>query len=240
MSDITANLVGVRRARVGSRNSTKLARISDRLTACYGAPRLGNYRDPIKEIFYILLSARTTERLYKQAHRSLWSRYPGIDSLSRARVSGVKKCVAIAGLGSKRANQVVSIAKRIVSDFGTNPVRRLRQMPPEEVYRYLTSLPGIGPKSALCILMCSFDQDVFPVDINVQRVLERVGIVPKGLKHYEAQRLVPRYAPNGKCFNLHVGLVEHGRRVCVPGTPKCSSCVLLDLCAFGIRKVKSR
>jgi endonuclease III len=233
LSQLTSNLLGQRQVRPEAKWPHVLALVADRLVATYGTPTLGNFRDPVKEIFYILLSARTNERLYKPAHRRLSQRFPEIEQLANARIHRVLECVRGAGLGVKRAKQVVGIANRLLVDLGRNPQRQLRRMTAAEAYRYLTHLPGVGPKSAFCVMLCSLDHDVFPVDVNVQRVLERLGTLRKGLKHYQAQMIAPKFVPPGRSKELHVGLVEHGRRICVPRRPKCHTCILVDLCRHG-------
>ena len=212
---------------------TRLSLATERLVASYGTPTLGNFRNPVKEIFYILLSARTTENLYQKAHSSLFKRFPTTAKLANANASDVEQCVAVAGFGAKRAAHAIQIAKQLLSELGARPDVRLRHLSPDQAFTYLTHLSGVGPKSALCVMMCSLDHDVFPVDINVQRVFERLGILKKNLPHYRAQQLAPRFVPDGVSKRLHVGLVEHGRQVCVPRTPKCGSCMLLDMCRFG-------
>ena len=218
----------------------RLTEITSRLVAAYGRPSLGNYRDPVKEIFYILLSARTTELLYQRAHRRLFSKFPSVVKLAGASVEKVMKCIDRAGLGRKRAAQVVNTAKRLVADFGPRPQSRLREMPLARCFAYLSNLPGLGPKSSLCIMMYSLDFDVFPVDVNVQRIAERVGVISKGLKHYQAQKLLPRFIPNSCGKDLHVALVAHGRTVCLPLRPKCMDCVIADLCRTGQRFLRKK
>jgi len=213
----------------------RLTEITSRLVEAYGRPSLGNYRDPVKEIFYILLSARTTELLYQRAHRRLFSEFPTVVELAGAGVDKVMKCIDRAGLGRKRAVQVVCTAKRLVADFGPRPQSNLRAMSLTDCFAYLSHLPGLGPKSSLCIMMYSLDFDVFPVDVNVQRIAERIGVIPKGLKHYQAQKLLPRFIPNSFGKDLHVALVAHGRAVCLPLRPKCMDCVIADLCRTGRR-----
>ncbi len=218
----------------------RMSVIADRLVGVYGRPTLGNYRDPVKEIFYILLSARTTESLYRSAHRRLFDRYPNVSKLAEASLDEVTKCIDRAGLGQKRAGQVLATAKKLVADFGGHPQTAIRRMTASQCFDYLTSLPGLGPKSSLCVMMYSHDFDVFPVDINVQRVSERIGIIPKGLKHYQAQERLPKVVPSGRGKELHVALVVHGRRVCLPVRPKCNECVIADLCRYGRRRLKDR
>jgi endonuclease III len=109
----------------------------------------------------------------------------------------------------------------------------------EEAYQYLVGLPGVGPKSALCVLMYSLDADVFPVDANIQRVLCRMGAISPNAKHYVAQERLPAYIPNGESRTLHVALLTHGRRVCRPRAPKCSECVLMHLCKMGRKQMSA-
>ena len=220
-----------------SRNAKRwrglLVEVTERLVRQHGTPTLGNYRDPVREIFYIMLSARTTEVLYRRAHGALLRRFPKLEQLAAARLSDVYACIAVAGLGTKRAVQVRDIAAKLVADFPRQPSAALRRMSPRDAFDYLTALPGMGPKSALCVMMYSLDHDVFPVDVHVGRIIRRLGIGRTLVKHYQAQRRLPVFVPDGKSKELHVALVAHGRTFCLPSRPKCSECPLNDLCRFG-------
>lgn len=231
------HLLRARSPRNRQRWQTIFSAVCDRLVRAYGRPTLGNYRDPVREMLYILLSAKTTERLYRRAYRAMKASFPHLHDLARASVDEIEPCIRGAGLSRKRAKQVKGIAERLLRDFGDNPAPMLRKLEAEQVFRYLVSLPGVGPKSAFCIMAMSLDADVFAVDANVHRVARRLGALPSRLKHYEAQNRLPALIPNGRSRDLHVGLVVHGRQVCVPRNPKCSSCVLLDLCDFGNKRI---
>lgn len=210
-----------------------LSNVADRLVRRYGTPRLGNFKDPVKEVFYILLSARTSEVLYVRAFDALFGRYPMLEQLARANREAILKCVGGAGLGRKRSDQVIEVAKKLVDDFGKDANAKLRAMSPAEVFSYLTALPGVGPKSALCVMMWSLEVDVFPVDVNVQRIAARIGVISEGLKHYQAQQLLPKFVPEGRSRELHTVFMVHGRETCVPGVPKCGNCEIADLCRTG-------
>lgn len=106
-------------------------------------------------------------------------------------------------------------------------------MDPEIAFSTIAALPGMGPKSALCVLMYSFKLDAFPVDVNVQRIAERMGIISPNLKHYQAQRKLALVVPEGMSTVLHVGMVVHGRKVCLPRNPKCNHCKIRTMCRFG-------
>lgn len=231
--NLTTGLVPAGNARARTSHKALLGRVNRHLVNLYGTPTLGNFRDPIKEIFYILLSARTTDALYRRAHRQLFSQFGDLGALVDGDVRTVERCVRGAGLGQKRASQIVQIARRLSVDLAPSPRGALRKLDAHRAYAYLTSLPGLGPKSALCVMMYSLDFDVFPVDINVQRIFERLGVLPAGLKHYRAQAIAPASVPRGLAKTLHIGLVVHGRRICTPLNPRCDECTLVTLCRHG-------
>jgi endonuclease III len=241
MSQLTVELLAGSRPRPRSSPwPQRFAVVADRLVAAYGLPSLGNLRDPVREIFYIVLSARTTDGQYRQTYRALRSRFPHLADLAAAPLREVRPCIAGGGLVNKRGGQLRRLAATLLSKLGRNPSRRLAEMSAREAYRFLTSLPGLGPKSALCVMMYSLDLDAFPVDVNVQRVACRLGAIPAGLKHYQAQQRLPALIPEGRSKELHIGLVVHGRTVCLPRNPRCESCILWDLCKFGKKKIGNR
>lgn len=241
MSKLTVRLVpGARPRPRSSRWPQRLAVVADRLVAAYGTPMLGNFRDPVQEIFYIVLSAKTTDAQYRKTHSALRAAFPALPDLAKARVTAILRCIVGGGLANKRAVQVKRIAARLLADLGTDPSARLCAMTAEEAFNYMTGLPGMGPKSALCVMMCSLDFDVFPVDANVARATERMGAIPAGLKHYQAQQRLPALVPEGRCKELHVGLLVHGRTTCLPRRPRCDSCVIRDMCKFGKKMLGNR
>lgn len=233
MTKTTTLLLETRGGRCDVRWQETFRHIHKELLATHGVPSLGNQRDPAKEILYIVLSAKTTDALYRRAYKSLWSRFDSIAALSEANVSDIEACVECAGFGRKRAQQIKTICNRLVEDFGRSSSRYLRRMSAKEVYSYLVGLPGVGPKSAFCVMMCSLEHDVFPVDVNVYRVARRLGAIQPGLKHYEAQQKLPHRVPDGLAKELHVGLVVHGREVCKPRKPLCNQCVIRVHCRYG-------
>ena len=233
MSLLTSTLIGSTHVSHDATNWRRRFRaIERRLVAAYGLPRLGNFRDPVREVFYIVLSARTTDKQYRETERRLHAAFPTLAELAAGRIDRIRRCITSGGLANRRAAQVKRIAKRIISELGNKPAARLKAMSSNEAFEFLTSLPGVGPKSALCVMMYSLDHDVFPVDVNVHRIAERLGALPAGLKHYEAQAQLPAAIPSGASKALHIGLVVHGRQICKPLRQKCDVCFLRRFCDY--------
>ena len=214
--------------------------IANRLVKAYGVPLLGNLEDPVQEIFYIVLSAKTSDSQYRRTHALLMKRFPSLLSMVKARIPAIVGCIVGGGLANKKATQVKRIAARLTKDLGSDPAKALRGMNAREAFDYLIGLPGLGPKSALCVMMCSLNFDVFPVDVNVSRIAHRIGVVRPGMKHYNYTQMLPAVVPAGRSKELHVGLVVHGRTVCLPRKPMCDRCFLSDLCKFGKRRLRGK
>jgi endonuclease III len=237
MSSLSARILCVKR---NSRSKWPViwAKIADRLVADYGVPSLGNFRNPVKENFYILLSAKTTDAQYRATHKALIRAFPTLETLAASKVEPVRACIELGGLAATRSVQIIKLAKALLKVGLPNPSRYLRSLDEDSAFAFLVSLPGVGPKSAFCIMMYSLDMDVFPVDVNVIRIAGRLGAIPKGLDHTKSQKALARIAPEGRSKELHIGLVVHGREVCMPRTPKCGECSLVDLCATGRKRMR--
>jgi len=94
---------------------------------------------------------------------------------------------------------------------------------------------GVGPKTALCVLMFALGMPVFPVDTHIFRITRRLGLLPDGISPQRAHEiLTPLIAP-GDRYEMHLLLIAHGRRICLARDPKCSRCPLLSLCEFAER-----
>ena len=210
MSALTGELLGCGRTRRRPSVWTKrFAAVADRLVAAHGIPALGNFRDRVREIFYILLSAKTTDNQYRRTFQALAARFPSLSDLAAAEVADILSCIASGEVANKKASQIQRTAAALLS--------------------------AAGPKPALCVMMYSLDADVFPVDVNVQRIAARMGAIPRGLKHYQAQQQLPPLVPAGRSRELHIAMVVHGRTTCLPRKPRCESCGIVEFCRYGRR-----
>jgi endonuclease-3 len=101
----------------------------------------------------------------------------------------------------------------------------------DEVIEELTTLNGVGFKTASCVLLFSMGRDVFPVDTHIHRICNRLGIVQTKTPEatYEEMKTM---VPKGKGYSLHTNLIRFGRKVCRSANPACNICPLYDECAF--------
>jgi DNA (cytosine-5)-methyltransferase 1 len=221
-----------------------LERIDELLEATYRSGDLGNVDDPLAETVYILLSKQTREPVYRRVYTDLRARYPRWLDVLDARDGELEQLIAPAGLQRQRTSQLKEVLAAVASancEHGIGPwadspgdltLDFLRDFDADEAERFLTSLPGIGPKSARCVLAYALERPAFAVDTHVHRIFLRLGLLQSnGRKrdHDPFQNAVP--APLRK--RLHINLVHHGRSVCRTQNAKCAECVLVSFCGHG-------
>lgn len=225
-----------------------VARIDELLEACYRSADLGNLDDPLAETVFILISQQTRDQVYRRVFGQLRESFPRWSDARRAPVSELEAVLRPAGFHRRRASQLkallsavdVSNAERLVGPYATPPgdlsLDFLREYSDGDAERFLKGLPGIGPKSARCILAYSLERPAFPVDTHVHRIIERLRLAPsqgRKLDHDPFQEIVPRRVRK----RLHVNLVHHGRAICRSTKEKCGECILISFCEQGRARV---
>ena len=203
------------------------------LRARFGQPRHGNKSNPLNELFYILLSLQTTEINCRRSYQALRKAFPRWSMLLRASASQIRGPINFAGLGRQRARKIADIARTLYRQRGRLSLSQVKRMSSEEAEVYLTSLPGVGKKTARCILMYSLNRQVFPLDTHCARILKRLGFfVPNGSLRKcedEIQNLIPADIR----YSLHVTMIDLGRRICTNRNPQCRICPLQAICPTG-------
>jgi len=208
-----------------------LWRKTDRRLAVYGNNRHGNRDDPLDELIFIILSAQTESYLYRETFKALSEAFPRWERLLDAPNEEIVDLIRRGGLARKKTAQIKGALYKIMADKGNLSLDFLNTLSNAEVMRYLTTLPGVGIKSAACIMMYSLSRKVFPVDTHAWRISRRLSVTPPIAKPSDAQeRDLERSIPPRLRYRLHVNLVSHGQQTCTTYWPKCNDCVLADIC----------
>jgi len=163
-----------------------VSRAALRLAASYPEDDLGNPKDPLDDLFYILLSGQTDEAHYQSTYRALMAAFPGWKGLASAEVRTIAKVIKGGGLARQKAAYLKGIARRIEADWGRPTLAHLRELSDADAEAYLTGLPGVGIKTARCVLMYALCRPVFPADVNCLRVMERLGWLEWGGRRAES------------------------------------------------------
>ena len=147
--------------------------------------------------------------------------------------SDLAKVISDAGLVNQKAPRFITIARKLKSDFGRVTLAPLTSCNDQEVEAYLTSLPGVGTKTAKCVMMYTMDRAVLPVDTHVARVATRLGLLdaatPPRNQHAALEAVIVRKDR----YDFHVNGIAHGRALCRARSPKCDVCQLRSLCSMG-------
>jgi endonuclease III len=209
----------------------RAARVARRLSREYGSPNLNNKADPFDELVFIILSQMTTGPSYERVYDRVRARFNSWNELLLVPPGELVSLIADAGLSRQKAPRLIAIARRLQRDFEEVSLRRLEGATDRVAESYLLSLPGVGVKTAKCVMMYALGRRVLPVDTHVRRVARRLGLVGDSTgasAHLELERAV---RPSLR-YGFHVNALVHGRRVCRARRPLCSECVLNDMCAF--------
>jgi endonuclease III len=193
--------------------------------------------NPLRELIFIICSVQTNEMLYRSTYTKLMSAFPRFGQLANATEDEIAATIAHGGLSRQKARTIRRILARLQSDFGSLTLRPLREKGNAECEGYLESLPGVGRKTARCVMMYSLRREVFPVDSNCWRICRRLGWVratrpDKSCSPRDMDRAQAGIPPELR-FSLHVNLVSHGRECCMPSLPACESCSIREFCKTG-------
>jgi endonuclease-3 len=189
----------------------------------------------IDELVVTVLSQHTSDINRDRAFAGLKERFVTWDEVLHAPREELADSIRRGGIADVKAGRIKAILAEIEEREGSLSLDRLHELNDKAVERYLVGLPGVGPKTAACVLVFSMGREAFPIDTHVFRIARRLGwIGPKATAETAHRELTPRI-PGEIRYELHVEFIEHGRRVCKPNLPLCSECVLLDLCESGPR-----
>jgi endonuclease-3 len=214
----------------------RLRTIRDRLRREYGRPVLRAHRAPIDELILTVLSQNTNDRNRDVAWARLRERFPAWDAVREAPVAEIEDAIRPGGLAPTKAVRI----KRILEALGEDELCWLEDAPLEEARDYLCDLPGVGRKTAACVLLFSFGRPEVPVDTHVYRVASRLGLIRPGASFDEAHDEMLRLVAPEDAYEIHVLLIRHGRRTCIAREPRCAECALRRMCPEGRRRLRRR
>jgi endonuclease III len=213
----------------------RLRRIVDRLASEYGRPVLRPHEAPVDELVLTVLSQNTNDRNRDVAYGRLRERFPSWEAVREAPVEEIEDAIRPGGLAPTKSGRIVQILDAI----GDDDLLHLADDPLDEARAELCALPGVGRKTAACVLLFSFGRPDVPVDTHVYRVGGRLGLWPERAPleraHDELLRLC---GDDGQfAYETHVLLIRHGRRTCSARSPLCGECPLRRMCPEGRRRL---
>jgi len=212
-----------------------IAEIIDLLRKQHGPPQHRPQRDPLFELIAAILSQNTSDANSERAFDDLVTTLGTWNSVMQADVDDIAAAISAGGLNRVKAPRIKAILELVQNQRGSLDLRFLKTMPLAEARDWLESLPGVGPKTAACVLLFSLGRPALPVDTHVYRVSRRLGLIGKNVSPDGAHRVLQEKVPPDMVYEFHMNMVKHGRRVCRAQHPLCDECLLKEGCESGKR-----
>ena len=178
--------------------------------------------DPFKILIGTILSARTRDEVTTAVIKALFSRFKNPDELSRANLSDIKKLIQKIGFYNVKAARLKEVSQLIIKKYNGEVPSNLDD---------LLTLPGVGRKTANCVLVYGFKKAAIPVDIHVHRISNRLGIV-NTKNPEETENVLQKSIDKKYWIRVNETFVMFGQNICLPIKPKCNVCQLTKMCKY--------
>jgi endonuclease III len=213
--------------------------IRDRLRLVYGVPLAKPHGHPIAELVLTVLSQSTNDRNRDVAYLALRERFATWEEVRDAPVDEIEAAIRPGGISKVKSARIKAILVAITETApdhasalpeGPLSLDWLPELSVPEAQAYLTSLPGVGRKTAACVLLFALGMRDVPVDTHVSRVGTRLALFRPGAPFDEMHDEMLELTPPGEELELHLNLLRHGRRTCYARRPACADCALQRMC----------
>jgi len=221
--------------------STHLERIYHLLTATYGEPKLIPDNDALGGLIGTILSQHTSDINSERAYQQLIATFPTWEEVRDAPTFQVAEAIRSGGLANIKALRLQDVLHTLTEQqheagqsgsLAAYLYNKLTSCSPEDAWHCLCRLPGVGPKTAACVLLFDLGLPVMPIDTHVWRVSRRLGLIGSKVGADQAHEIFAKITPPEWVYLLHVNLIRHGRQICHAQRPECTQCTLYRECAY--------
>ena len=211
----------------------RLRRVFQILGKQYGIPKWKRSRPAIDSLILTILSQNTNDKNSTEGFRRLRAAFPDWAAVEKAHWRTVAAAIRTSGLANVKSRRIRKILRRIREQHGSHSLEFLKQWNTTTARDYLLAIPGVGPKTAACVLLFAFGKPVFPVDTHIHRVTKRLGLIAPKTTAQQAHEKLQAITPDQWTYPLHMLIIRHGREICHARKPLCKRCPLLPLCPHG-------
>jgi endonuclease-3 len=196
----------------------------------YGPRERQSDRDPIDVLIGTILSQNTSDANSGRAFASLKASFDSWEAVASAPAEHIARIIQSGGLSQIKAVRIKQVLEQIEKEQGRISLDSLKAMDMAEAEDYLMHLPGVGHKTASCVLLFSLGKPSLPVDTHVFRVAKRLGLIDSRVSVEKAHSLLQEQIPHSKVYQFHIHMIEHGRQICHARQPRCNKCILRSVC----------
>jgi endonuclease-3 len=200
------------------------------LSSEYGKRKWRPRQSPMEVLVQTILSQNTSDRNSGRAFEQLVASFGSWEDMANASIGEISHSIKAGGLGEVKAGYIKQALEEIRRRLGGFEMGFLKKLPVDEARDWLRQLPGVGMKTASCVLLFSLGMPALPVDTHVLRVAKRLGLIDFKVSAEKAHKMLEDLVPPRDVYQFHVLLIEHGRKTCKAQRPRCKECVLRGLC----------
>ena len=200
------------------------------LISAYGRRDWQPDRDPLATLVKTILSQNTSDTNSLRAFESLMAAFPDWESVAAAEAGQIAASIRSGGLADIKSERIKQTLGEIQRSRGRLELDFLEVLPLDDARDWLKQLPGVGTKTANCVLLFSLGRPALPVDTHVFRVSKRLGLIDSRTSVEQAHIRLQSLVPPERVYEFHVLMIEHGRRVCKAQRPRCPGCLLGEDC----------
>lgn len=204
--------------------------ILSRLRARFGPLPWRPHGDPLTELVLTILSQHTNDTNSGRAFAAMQRSFPTWEDVLAASPDDLAESIRQGGLANQKAPRIQQVLARIEREGDGWGLEHLSRLPLDQAKAWLRSLPGVGPKTAACVLMFALGRPALPVDTHVYRVARRLGLIDARRTPEQAHGDLESLVPPDDTYAFHIALIKHGRHTCTARNPNCGDCPLSDIC----------
>ncbi len=210
----------------------KIRHINSLLVKKYGIPPRSKIPPgPVDMLIATILSQNTNDKNSYKAFHNLKDNYFNWEEVAKLTTSKIEKIIKVAGLGKQKSKAIKNVLSTLLKQKGKISLDHLKKMNDEDVLQELVSFPGVGVKTASCVLLFSLRKNFCPVDTHVHRTTNRIGIVKTSTPD-KTFIILNKNMPDGIAHQFHTNLIRLGREICKPANPNCTICPVLNICDY--------
>lgn len=196
------------------------------------APKVSAFEDPLDGLMLTVLSQNTNDNNRDRAFQELKSLYPSWEKVASVPAESLAKAIKVAGIANVKSVRMKEILDIVKGSFGEYSLKGISLWDKSKVEGFLTSLPGVGPKTAACVMVFDLGIPAFPVDTHVARFCRRMEWVDRSASPVAIQEKMEKVVPEDRKKGAHLNIISHCKALCRARNPLCSSCSLSALCPW--------
>lgn len=211
---------------------SQIKSVNQLLIEKYGIPPRSKVPpDPVDMLIATILSQNTNDKNSYKAFQNLKEKFSSWEEVAKLTPSKIEKLIKVAGLGKQKSKAIKNFLATLLKERESISLNYLRKMKDEEILEELVSFPGVGVKTASCVLLFSLRKNICPIDTHVHRTTNRIGLVKTSTPD-KTFLIINKNMPDGIAHQFHTNLIRLGREICKPAKPTCFFCPLLKICKY--------